>query len=120
MRGFVSVILVLFVVFLSVWTHYTVFDDGGLRGTMWKGQRGDANVTIEFSRLGYIVGTPVITYSTEAGNNTSRDSFTYTMEAQTLSFANGERLIIDSKSNEKLILSGGPWNLDKTVFERKK
>ena len=85
---------------------------------MWKHQKGNASITLEFSRLGYIAGNPVIKYTTTEGMATGRGSVTYTVLAdKTLALASGEQLTIDSKSSEKLVLSGGPWKLDKTEFE---
>jgi hypothetical protein len=117
----VGVALLLIVVLLSAWAHFTAPDDGGLWGTVWKYQKGNATITLEFSRLGYVVGNPVIKYTTAEGSATGRGSVTYTVHAdKTLSLASGERLTIDSKSSETLVLSGGPWKLDKTEFEREK
>lgn len=117
----VGLALLLIVAVLGGWGYLTAPEDGGLRGTVWKQQKGNSTITLEFSRLGYIVGNPLIKYTTAEGSATGRGSVTYTvLPDNTLSLASGEQLTIDSKSSEKLVLSGGPWKLEKTEFERQK
>ena len=111
----------LIVALLVGWAYIAAPDDAGLRGTVWKHKKGNASITLEFSRLGYIVGNRVIKYTTAEGGASGGGSVTYTVvDDKTLSLASGEQLTIDSKSSEKLVLSGGPWKLDKTEFEREK
>ena len=111
----------LIVALLVGWAYIAAPDDAGLRGTVWKHKKGNASITLEFSRLGYIVGNRVIKYTTAEGGASGGGSVTYTViDDKTLSLASGERLTIDSLSREKLVLSGGPWKLDKTEFERQK
>jgi hypothetical protein len=113
--------LLLIVALLIGWAYIAAPDDAGLRGTVWRHQTVNPTVTFEFSRLGYIVGNPVLKYTTTEGSASRRGSVTYTvLDAKTLSLASGEQLTIDSMSGEKLVLSGGPWKLDKTEFERQK
>jgi hypothetical protein len=40
------------------------------------------------------------------------------LDDKTLSLASGDKLTIDSISRERLVLSGGPRNFDKTEFRR--
>ena len=113
--------LLLIVALLGGWAYIAAPDDGGLRGTVWKHQNGNASITVEFSRLGYIVGNPVVKYTKTEGSASGRGSVTYTvLDEKTLSLASGEKLTIDSISSEDLVLSGGPWKLDKTEFTRHK
>jgi hypothetical protein len=117
----VGLALLLIVALLVGWSYLAAPDDAGLMGTVWKHKKGNATITLEFSRLGYIVGNPVIKYTTAEGSPSGQGSVTYTVPAdKTLSLASGEQLTIDSVSSEKLVLSGGPWKLDKTEFERQK
>ena len=117
----VGLALLLIVVLLGGWAYLTAPDDGGLRGTAWTHQQGNATITLEFSRLGYIVGNPVVKYTTTEGSTSGRGSVTYTvLDEKTLSLASGEKLTIDSISSEELVLSGGPWKFDKTEFTRHK
>jgi hypothetical protein len=119
----VGLALLLMVVLLGGWAYFTAPDDGGLRGTVWKHQKGKASITLEFSRIGYIVGNPVVEYTTNEGSISGRGSVTYTVvDEKTLSLAGGEKLTIDSISSEKLVLSGGLflWKFDKTEFTRQK
>jgi len=60
-----------------------------------------------------------VRYTTSQGSATGRGSVTYTvLDDNTLSLAGGEKLTIDSISSERLVLSGGPWKLDKTEFRK--
>jgi hypothetical protein len=111
----------LIVALLISWAYIAAPDDGGLRGTMWKHQKGDGSITLEFSRLGYIVGNPVVKYTRTEGSASGRGSVTYTvLDEKTLSLAGGEKLTIDSIGSEELVLSGGPWQFDRTEFARQK
>ena len=53
----------LIVALLVGWAYIAAPDDAGLRGTVWKHKKGNASITLEFSRLGYIVGNRVIKYT---------------------------------------------------------
>ena len=93
--------------------------DDRLTGTVWKHQDDNATVILEFGRLGYIVGSPVVRYTTTEGTASGRGSVTYTvLDDKTLSLASGEELRIDNISSERLVLSGGRWKLDKTEFKK--
>ena len=117
----VGLALLLMVVLLGGWAYLTAPDDGGLRGTAWEHRKGNARITLEFSRLGYIVGNPVVKYTKDEGGISERGSVTYTVvDKKTLSLAGGEKLTIDSISSEKLVLSCGLWQFDKTEFTRQK
>ena len=118
----VSVALLLIVALLGGWAYIAAPDDAGLRGTVWKHQKGNARITLEFSRLGYLVGSPVVNYTkTEGSAASGRGSVTYTVvDEKKLSLASGEKLTIDSISSEELVLSGGLWKFDKTEFTRQK
>src|SRR5262249_41222731 len=86
-----------------------------LTGTTLTHKKGNTTMTIEFGRLGRVVGSPVIRYATTDGSATGNGSITYTVvDDKSLSLAGGEKLMIDSISNDQLVLSGGPWKLDKT------
>ena len=109
------------VAFLGVfWADRTFWaGDDRLTGTVWKHQNGNATVTLEFGRLGYIVGSPVVRYTTTEGSASGRGSVTYrVLDDKTLSLASGEKLMIDNISSEQLVLSGGRWKLDKTEFKK--
>ena len=111
----------LVVAFLGVFSADRAFwaGDDRLTGTVWKHQNDDATIAVEFGRLGHIVGSPVVRYTTSQGSATGRGSVTYTvLDDNTLSLASGEKLTIDSISSERLVLSGGPWKLDKTEFRK--
>jgi hypothetical protein len=147
----VGLAFLLLVAVLGGWAYLASPDDGGLRGTVWKYEKGDVCITLEFSRLGYIVGNPVVKYTTAEGSARGSGEMTYTvLDGKTLSLASGQQggsgptvgppspggpaaptptraapgaaqtLTIDSMSNERLLLSGGPWKLDKTEFTRQK
>jgi hypothetical protein len=46
---------------------------------------------------------------------------TYTVvDEKTLDLGGGEKLVVESISSDKLVLSGGPWKFDKTEFTREK
>ena len=121
-RLFVLVSLALLVVaFLGVfWADRAYWaGDDRLTGTIWKHQHDDATIVVEFGRLGYIVGSPVVRHTTSQGSATGRGSVTYTvLDDNTLSLASAEKLTVDSISSERLVLSGGPWKLDKTEFRK--
>src|SRR5262245_43632244 len=111
----------LVVAFLCVFWADRAFwaGDDRLTGTVWKHQQDDATIVVEFGRLGYIVGSPVVRYTTSQGSATGRGSVTYTvLDDKTLSLASGEKLRIDSISSERLVLSGGPWKLDKAELRK--
>ena len=111
----------LLVASLSVfWVDRTFWvGDDRLTGTVWKHQLDDATIVVEFGRLGYIVGSPVVKYSTTEGSATGRGSVTYTvLDDNTLFLASGEKLTIDNISSERLVLSVGRWKLDKTEFNK--
>jgi hypothetical protein len=117
----VGLALLLIVALLGGWAYLTAPDDVGLRGTKWKHRKGTTTITLEFSRLGYIVGSPVVKYTKTEGSARGSGSVTYTvLDQKTLSLASGEKLTIDSLSGEELVLSGGPWKFDKTEFAREK
>jgi hypothetical protein len=117
----VGLTLLLIVALLISRAYIAAPDDGGLRETVWKHQKGNGSITLEFSRLGYILGNPVIKYTSTEGSASGRGSVTYTaLDEKTLSLASGEKLTIDSLSSEELVLSGGPWKLNKTDFARQK
>jgi hypothetical protein len=111
----------LIVAFLAVfWVDRTIWaGDDRLTGSVWKHQNGNATVTLEFGRLGYIVGSPVVRYTTTEGSAKGRGSVTYrVLDDKTLSLASGEKLTIENISSDQLVLSGGPWKLDKTAFKK--
>jgi hypothetical protein len=124
----VGLALLLIVALLGGWAYFAAPDDAGLRGTVWKHQKGNASITLEFSRLGYLVGNPVVKYTITDGSASGGGSVTYTIvDEKTLSLASGEKLTIDRISSEELVLSGGlgkgtpmPWKFDKTEFTRQK
>jgi len=117
----VGLVLLLIVVLLGGWAYFAAPEGGGLRGTVWKHQKGNTTITLEFSRLGYIVGSPVIKFTTAEGSATGEGSVTYTvLDGKTMSLADGAQLTIDSITSEKLVLSGGLWKFDKTEFTRQK
>jgi hypothetical protein len=75
--------------------------DERLTGTVWKHQSDKGTIVVEFGRLGYIVGSPVVRYTTTQGSATGRGSVTYTaLDDTTLSLANSGKLTIDSISSE--------------------
>ena len=93
--------------------------DDRLTGTVWKHQDDNATVILEFGRLGYIVGSPVVKYTTTEGSVSGHSSVTYTvLDDKTLSLASGEKLTIDNISSERLVLSVGRWKLAKTEFNK--
>ena len=111
----------LLVASLSVfWVDRTFWaGDDRLTGTVWKHQDDNATVILEFGRLGYIVGSPVVKYTTTEGSVSGHSSVTYTvLDDKTLSLASGEKLTIDNISSERLVLSVGRWKLDKTEFNK--
>jgi hypothetical protein len=121
-RLFVLVSLALLVVALlgMFWADMAFWaGDGRLTGTVWKHEQDDATIVVEFGRRGYIVGSPVMRYMTSRGSATGCGSVTYTVQYDnTLTLASGDKLTIDSISSERLVLSGGPWKLDKTEFRK--
>ena len=117
----VGLSLLLIVALLISWAYMAAPDDGGLGGTVWKHQKGNGSITLEFSRLGYSLGNPVVNYTESEGSASGRGSVTYTvLDEKTLSLASGEKLTIDSISSEEMVLSGGPWKFNKTEFARQK
>jgi hypothetical protein len=113
--------LLLIVALLGGWAYLAAPEDGGLRGTPWKHRKGTTTITLEFSRLGYSMGNPVVKYTKTEGSASGRGSATYTvLDQKTLSLASGEKLIIDGIRSEKWAQSGGPWKVDKTEFAREK
>ena len=118
--GLVSLAL-LVVAFLGVFSADRAYwaGDDRLTGTVWTHQHDDVTIVVEFGRLGYIVGSPVVSYRTSQGSATGRGSVTYTvLDDNALSLASGEKLTIDSITSDRLVLSGGPWKLDKTEFRK--
>jgi hypothetical protein len=117
----VGLALLLIGALLVGWAYIAAPDDAGLRGTVWTHNKGNATITLEFNRLGYIVGSRVIRYTTAGGSASGGGSVTYTfLDDKTLSLASGEKLTIDSISSENLVLSGGLWQFDRTEFTRQK
>jgi hypothetical protein len=119
--AFVGLALLLIGALLVGWAYIAAPDDARLRGTVWTHNKGNATITLEFSRLGYIVGSRAIRYTTAEGSAGGGGSVTYTvLDNNTLSLASGEKLTIDTISSEKLVLTGGLWQFDRTEFTRQK
>ncbi len=115
------VCLALVLILLGGWAYIAAPDEAGLRGTAWKHRSAKGTITLEFTRLGYIVGNPVVKYTTSEGGVEGSGSMTYVvLDPKTLSLAGGQRLTIDSISSDNLVLSGGPWKFNKTEFTKQK
>jgi hypothetical protein len=117
-----SLILLIVTVLGVFWADRTFWaGDDRLTGTVWTHQNDKATLVLKFGRLGYFVGSPVVRYTTTEGSASGRASVTYTvLDDKTLSLASGEKLTINKISSEQLVLSGGPWKLDKTEFKKQK
>jgi hypothetical protein len=119
MIAVIGLVLLLLIALLGGWAYVAAPDDAGLRGTVWKHQTVNTTITLEFGRLGHIVGNPVVRYTSSKGSASTKGSTTYSvLDPKTLSLASGEKLVIDSISSDNLVLSGGPWKLDKAEFTR--
>ena len=127
----ISLALFLLLALLGGWAYLTFWAGAAYEGVVWQRQDNDSIITVEFRRI-FIVGNREVTFQRrlatlpEGEGPSARHSATYTvLDAKTLELSTApgtppEKLTIDSITREKLVLSGGPWKLDKTEFTRQK